>query len=186
MHSLTNYLLQILTRVLGAWTCVPLMPLVPTLRETTTAHVTLDTKEMDSHATVSNVYNSITVPTCNLFQILMSVSLGPTLAMQMPLVQMWLVVTFVLATLGSMVMEKAVQVGHILLVITICLRVLSLHTDVDECATTSGLCVNAECSNSAGSYVCLCHPGFSQTTTTSPCGNSSCHTPICRDHHVMF
>ena len=34
---------------------MPLMPLVPTLRETTTAHVTLDTMEMDSHATVRDV-----------------------------------------------------------------------------------------------------------------------------------
>ena len=39
--------------VLMVLTCVPPMLLVLTLREGTTAHVTLDTMEMDSHAIVS-------------------------------------------------------------------------------------------------------------------------------------
>ena len=36
-------------------TSVPPMLLVPTLKEGTTAHVTLDTMEMDSPATVHNI-----------------------------------------------------------------------------------------------------------------------------------
>ena len=40
--------IQILMSVLLVLTCVPPMLLVPTLREGTTAHVTLDTMEMDS------------------------------------------------------------------------------------------------------------------------------------------
>ena len=47
--------LQILMSVLKAWSCVPLMPLVPTLREATTVRVTLVTVEMDSHVTVRSL-----------------------------------------------------------------------------------------------------------------------------------
>ena len=41
--------------VLLVLTCVPPMLPVPTLREDTTAHVTMDTTEMDSPATVCHL-----------------------------------------------------------------------------------------------------------------------------------
>ena len=39
---------------------------------------------------------------------------------------------------------------------------MNYHTDIDECEIDSDSCdVNAECSNTYGSYMCQCLPGFS-------------------------
>ena len=84
------------------FTCVPPMPLVPTPREATTVHVTLDTMEMGSLATVSDC-------------------------------------TFYLC-LGE---------------ITISL------IDTDECLDGIDKChSDAECSDTYGSYLCVCHDGY--------------------------
>ena len=42
------------------------------------------------------------------------------------------------------------------------LRILFLFIDVDECEQGTDVCVNAECTNTVGSYTCRpCFPGFS-------------------------
>ena len=58
--------------VLLVLTCVPLMLFVPTLREILTAHVTLDTMEMDLPATVC-ILLTLHFELYILLQILMSV-----------------------------------------------------------------------------------------------------------------
>ena len=37
-----------------------------------------------------------------------------------------------------------------------------IPTDVNECETGEALCdINANCTDTEGSYLCQCHPGFS-------------------------
>ena len=34
--------------------------------------------------------------------------------------------------------------------------------DIDECETDADKCdINADCTNTIGSYTCMCHPGYS-------------------------
>lgn len=48
---------------------------------------------------------------------------------------------------------------------------LWFRTDIDECVTSS---CSQRCENSAGSYRCLCNPGFSLDSSTGECtGNSA-------------
>lgn len=34
------------------------------------------------------------------------------------------------------------------------------HVDVNECLTDYYGCVNADCNNTIGSFMCICHNGF--------------------------
>lgn len=47
--------------------------------------------------------------------------------------------------------------------------------DIDECLVSSGECINAECTNNPGSFVCECLNGYFQTNKSnlqSPCGKN--------------
>lgn len=46
--------------------------------------------------------------------------------------------------------------------------VLHIFTDINECLL-SGICKNAECLNTKGSYRCLCKPGFMLDTESRQC-----------------
>ena len=49
----------------------------------------------------------------------------------------------------------------------------SLYPDINECQLGTDICVNAECNNTAGSYVCSpCFPGFTP-------GNVTCCREFC-------
>ena len=89
-------------------TCVPLMLLVPTLKEGTTAHVTLDTMEMDSSATVIKLFLSFTGSiSFNFLQILMSVVMkNRTNVMTMPLAMTTMEVMNVLVIKVSVAMDS--------------------------------------------------------------------------------
>ena len=103
---------QMWTSVLRAWTCVPLMPLAPTLRETTTAHVTLDTREMGSHATVRDVTTTGYMCDCTqCLQILTSVLKGLTPVMLMPHALTVLAASVVNVTVVTLAMDITVVVS---------------------------------------------------------------------------
>ena len=91
---------------------MPLMPLVPTLRETTTAHVTLDTMEMDSHATVRDVTTTGCMCDCTqCLQILMSVLKGLTPVMIMPYALTVLEASVVNVTVVTLAMDMSAVVS---------------------------------------------------------------------------
>lgn len=46
---------------------------------------------------------------------------------------------------------------------------LSLPTDVDECADNVNLCENGQCLNAPGGYRCECEMGFNPTEDSRAC-----------------
>ena len=58
------------------------------------------------------------------------------------------------------------------------LLMYSILPDINECQLGTDLCVNAECNNTAGSYICRpCFPGFIPGNMTT-CSELCLHIPI--------
>ena len=53
------------------------------------------------------------------------------------------------------------------------LPILLIYTDVNECDRGLDNCdINAECSNTVGSFHCTCNMGYTGTGVTSECSES--------------
>ena len=98
---------------------------------------------------------------------LMSVSQIVSIAViEMPDALIPLEITTAAATLAIREMDSTAQVkelcaGYCMLFLCVQLHVYSILPDINECQLGTDFCVNAECNNTAGSYICRpCFPGF--------------------------
>ena len=115
----------------------------------------------------------------------MSVSwLASTTVMRMLIALILLEVTTAAVTLAMREMDSTAQViqqsvVYLSVCLFVCLFVFvlllcgvqlhadSIFPDINECQLGTDLCVNAECNNIAGSYICTCLPGFIPQNLTS-------------------
>ena len=85
------------------------------------------------------------------FQILMNTPVISTTVISLMIVQIPAVVTCVTIIIVNMAT----------LLIFLILSTLSFHSDVDECSSDVDYCHTfADCTNTAGSYVCQCRDGY--------------------------